>query len=623
VDFVRDQARNSGSFPTDTPLEFGNDMQVVGSELEDKASREIFRNIGTERPGVLQLEIFQSVVFGFQTHVGVFLKTGSGKSAIFLAGAHALGGVCVVHYPTIPLALDQETKAQLMKTDGAIFVDGLTVNDFRELRSSLREYKRGTSYASPLILMVTIASAERLEAEIDYLISVDQLKLCVVDEAHTFVQDGMTYRPEFLDFRKLVTKKLKRHKTLLLSCSATFTKHIFDKYPHIVGLPFSFTFWGDNQRREIFIKLAIESDGTYKKRMETALAETFEKHPKTKALIYSPTAVRANGVLFDMCCSLCDQLRDQGVPVVGSKGVRAMVGDDGLMKKYNVIKSFSKPLGEPDPGDVQICVGTDAMDCGVSSNFCRLVIRDGPPASLVQWVQQMGRLARNHQRDQINDQCLIVLSLSSFISMLKRIYRAAPLDSSDEAKTILLRAQKVQMRDLLQSLVVLVLSREESDCLHGHLESACNCPDELAESDIATSKHVPGSAEIRCEHSCSNCSGERKNLFLPVKRSALVNILEQAQNEKSVGELAKLCTFLNQDAKKKETFPPSRSKIRSNKVAALLLQLIAAKIMHVKHNSVTDQVDWRLGVFISRDSPAGKEFTHRDDKSWKGTDLVS
>ena len=41
VDVVRERARNSGSFATDTPLEFGNDIQVVGSELKNKASRDI------------------------------------------------------------------------------------------------------------------------------------------------------------------------------------------------------------------------------------------------------------------------------------------------------------------------------------------------------------------------------------------------------------------------------------------------------------------------------------------------------------------------------------------------------------------------------------------------------
>jgi superfamily II DNA helicase RecQ len=511
VDVVRERARNSGSFPTDTPLEFGTHMQVVGSELKNKASRDLFQHIGIEHPSVLQLEILQSIVFGHQTHIGAFLKTGSGKSAIFLAGAHGLGGVCIVHYPTIPLALDQETKAQLMNTDGAIFVDGLMPNEFRKLQSCLQAYKSGTSYPVPLILMVTIASVKRLLLEIYYLISVGQLKLCVIDEAHSFVQDGLTYRSEFLEFRALVTQKLKPLHTLLFSCSATFTKNIFDKYPKIIGLPFSYSFWGDNQRRRIFVRLAIESDGTYKQRMETTLAETLTKYPETKVLIYSPTATRAEGVLFDMCYSLCGKLRDRGVQVVGSTGVRAMVGDDGLMKKYDIIQSFSKPLGEPHPGDVQICVGTDAMDCGISSNYCRLVIRDGPPASIVQWVQQMGRLARNHLIDEINDQYLIVLSLSSFISMVKRIYRAeAQDDSLEETKKFLVCAQNIQMRDLLQSLSVLVLSRE-FECYHGPLESACNCPDELAGSDSVTSKHVPGSAETRCEDSCSNCSGERNS----------------------------------------------------------------------------------------------------------------
>jgi hypothetical protein len=98
--------------------------------------------------------------------------------------------------------------------------------------------------------------------------------------------------------------------------------------------------------------------------------ETLTKDPKTKVLIYSPTATRAEGVLFDMCYLLCGELHDQGVPIFGNTGVRAMVGDDGLMKKYDIIQSFSKPLGEPHPGDVQICFGTDAMDCGISSDYC-------------------------------------------------------------------------------------------------------------------------------------------------------------------------------------------------------------------------------------------------------------
>jgi hypothetical protein len=110
--FANGQEIRFSPLPANTLWELGNDMQLVGSELMSKPSQDLFQLIGTEHPGVLQLNFLQSVAFGHQTHISAFLKTRSSKSAVFLAEAHGLGEACIVHCPTIPFAPDQAMKAQ-------------------------------------------------------------------------------------------------------------------------------------------------------------------------------------------------------------------------------------------------------------------------------------------------------------------------------------------------------------------------------------------------------------------------------------------------------------------------------------------------------------------------------
>jgi superfamily II DNA helicase RecQ len=514
-----------------------------------------------------------------------------------------LGGVTIVFYPLAALALDQETKAQNIGLKRAIYVDNLSTSEAHELKERLRNFENYPS-RHPLILMTTIGSLQLLQSEIEVLISKRLLRLVAIDEAHAVPRDGMTCRLEFQLLKTVLLGKLKT--TKILATSASFDLSIYTGFQSMTGVTFDRVLWGAMGRRRIFFKVEFESDQSHKAKLFDTVEKRLETHPTTKVILYTPSAARAESTLKEAAYDVLDR-----VGMAGKYSIRTVVGDEGIMMKYDVMEAFSKSLDEPHPsGKVQMVIGTEAIDCGISSNRCRTAARDGPPASLVQIVQQMGRVARCHLPDEVNDLYCVVLSVQSFIQMVSRI-----LDNESAEQPA--SASQQQLNDLFAALRFLALNK---NCYHATLESHFSCPDIIAEQTFVVADARCSDPRPSCGNSCSICSGERAHFFPKVNKTALVQTLEQAFADVSSARPQKmkdLCIYLNQKARRKKIGTSS-----ARETNGLLLQLIAAKIVqfHVISDASNDkrEIGWKLGRVENDTSATGDDFVYRLDQSWDG-----
>jgi hypothetical protein len=158
-------------------------------------------------------------------------------------------------------------------------------------------------------------------------------------------------------------------------------------------------------RRRICCKVEIESNRSHETKLFDAIEERLAEHPKMKAVLHAPSAKQAESTLKEAWGHVLGQ-----VGTARKQGIRSVVTDESLTMRHDMMEAFFKSLNKPHgSGEVQIVIGTNAIDCGISGNHCRTAMRDGPPASLVQIVQQMGRVTRCHQPETVNDLCCVVL----------------------------------------------------------------------------------------------------------------------------------------------------------------------------------------------------------------------
>jgi superfamily II DNA helicase RecQ len=139
-------------------------------------------------------------------------RTGSGKSLVMLTAATLIGGVALIIMPTLSLASDQLEKFTngKYKNLNTVHLDEVKLPHevkkvVKQLTALKKEPRRRRPFASPQVLTKADNPLSAIWSEL--MVNSAKwglLNLVVGDEAHMHLQQGLTFRKEFLDLKDLV-----------------------------------------------------------------------------------------------------------------------------------------------------------------------------------------------------------------------------------------------------------------------------------------------------------------------------------------------------------------------------------------------------------------------------------
>ncbi|MBO0900942.1 RecQ family ATP-dependent DNA helicase [Cellulomonas sp. zg-ZUI199] len=295
---------------------------------------------------------------GLDTHDTVLVaRTGAGKTAVYAIATLVAARLTVVVSPLIALQRDQER---------ALRESGLRVSSVSSVRTAAQQ-RDALAAAASGDLDVLLLGPEQLQREVvlEALTGAD-VGLVVVDEAHCVAEWGHDFRPDYL-LVGAATRRLGAPRILALT--ATASTHVRDEIVRLLGMREPRVLVHDADRPNIW--LGARPTATEDERDAGVVAEVAaEPGP---VIVYART--RAH------CERLAERLADVRPALVYHAGLpaaeRAATQDAFLAGRHDVV------------------VATSAFGMGIDRADVRLVVHAGPPATLDQYYQEVGRAGRD------------------------------------------------------------------------------------------------------------------------------------------------------------------------------------------------------------------------------------
>ena len=149
--------------------------------------------IAKERFGISYLRPFQLLIISAllqkrKTNMLAILPTGGGKSLCFMLPSLFFEGLTVIVYPLLSLMNDQKRRFDSLDIPSSILKGGLSPEEKNQVFQSLR--KRETRI---LITNMEMLSQKRIQESLSSF----RISLLVLDEAHTVISWGNTFRPVY------------------------------------------------------------------------------------------------------------------------------------------------------------------------------------------------------------------------------------------------------------------------------------------------------------------------------------------------------------------------------------------------------------------------------------------
>lgn len=303
----------------------------------------------------MQEEIIHSVHEGHDT-LGL-LPTGGGKSITFQIPALLTDGLCVVITPLIALMKDQVLHLREKNLKAVAIYSGMTLDEIVLALDNCIYGNYKFLYISP----------ERLFTELFLSkLSMMQVTLLVVDEAHCISQWGYDFRPSYLHIAE-IRALLPGVPVLALTATATpaVVKDIQDK------LLFS--------QKNVFKTSFIRNELTY-----------WVKQSEDKK--------------YDLIRALS---RSKGCAIVYVRNRRKTVEISELLLENEITATYyhagldnkekDKRQAAWEQGKVRVMVCTNAFGMGIDKSDVRLVIHIDLPDSIEAYFQEAGRAGRDRQ----------------------------------------------------------------------------------------------------------------------------------------------------------------------------------------------------------------------------------
>ena len=365
-----------------------------------------------------------------------------------------------------------------------------------------------------------------------------------IDEMHRVPLDAPFFRREFGRLRAnlLEFMALSQKKVAFVAMTATLTPDLLEEFKAITGTVFDFVQWGDVSRRNIALHL------TFAHRTVLPLKKFVNDQRKDggKDVLYSNHSSRAKKNLLEAV--------EKVLPV--GEDVATVCGDTAKIMKAYYIRGWSASLEEEEPRSLRclnltVLVATGAANCGIDSRDCSGVGREGPPPSLIDVAQELGRVRAQAEG---NFQYLIVLNVASWASLILRIEK-----TENQAE------RKRQLSSLLVVMKLLVLPQ---GCIHVALETAFSASGQPAAAD----PEVCGGQCWYCKPALSQGGGGGGGALATKVRSALTRCFSVNGSVSSSG----VQDYLRAP---RALIWPGVKRVTTQHASRLLLQLIASEIL--------------------------------------------
>lgn len=337
-----------------TPDEM-RDPAVVSDRLEKV--RELF-GFEAWRPG--QLEAMKAFIEG--RDVLAILPTGSGKSIAFQIPALLCPGVTIVVSPLIALMRDQ---AQNLKARGLTRVAAIHSGvPQSEQHAILRGAKRGR-------YKLLYVSPERLwsPAFLNALRGIDIGRIAI-DEAHCVSQWGHSFRPEYAAIPTAV-ERIVDVRVPVMAVTATATQRVRDEIRHELQLRSDVVeVLRSPERPEI--RYYTERCQDFNDR-DLRVAQVLEFFMNQPSIVYVPKRK--------------DTVRIAGLLRSAGHVAHAYHGAMATEERLHVEDAFRH-------GEIDVVVATKAFGLGIDKPDIAAIIHLEMPATIEEYIQETGRVAR-------------------------------------------------------------------------------------------------------------------------------------------------------------------------------------------------------------------------------------
>jgi hypothetical protein len=410
-------------------------------------------------PKTWQLEcvshILKTIVNGYPGPVPILLcrPTGGGKSAVRDCLALIIGGgVALTVVPLLAVAGDQTSKVRrAAQREGNIRVYNLdeykNSRKKRELQNSLLDELDPNSgitvylFTSPQ----TITTDTTWQRTFKTLIEDGKFKLLTIDECHLFASFGLEFRKEFLDLDHTLLQNLNNspNPVPVLFMTATGTKKMVDELEQLTSLVFTKPdniLWPGNTsdffRRNVSLELKFN---------DSSLSD-IKAHLRS---FHDPTVSQNQFILYTNSVKRCTHLLQQSKSLMDSELIAGdvLTVNGSLFKEQKfhhtdvfVGDDLSEAVTDAN-GLFQILefnprglFATAAGNAGLDSHRVRGIFRDGFPPTLADLIQELGRGGRYPGAEWYDNFFRLILSLSTFYSLLFRIF-LMPIIEAEQKKS--------------------------------------------------------------------------------------------------------------------------------------------------------------------------------------------
>lgn len=347
---IRTLSQSALEVSADAPL----DREAVEDRLE--AARQ-WLGFEVWRPG--QQEIMTRFIEG--EDVVAVLPTGSGKSVTYQIPALLSPGVTLVVSPLIALMRDQVDNLRTRGiTEAAAIYGGIGQAEQRDiLRAAAAGYIK-LLYVSP----------ERLWSPMfrSWLEKVD-IRRIAVDEAHCISLWGHSFRPEYAVIPRALSA-ISNERLPVLAVTATATPEVLDDISDLLELSDPARLSGSANRPEI--RYFVERCRNNRDR-DLRVARVVEAFRRKSAIVYVPTPK--------------DATRLSALLRIFGHRVRPYSGAMEYTEREHTEDAFRH-------GEIDVVVATKAFGLGIDKPDIALIVHLEMPASIEEYMQETGRVAR-------------------------------------------------------------------------------------------------------------------------------------------------------------------------------------------------------------------------------------
>lgn len=402
------------------------------------------------------------------------LPTGAGKSLTYQFPAILLDGPTLVISPLVSLMNDQVREAKEMGLVAYSLQKGIKRHEIEEVDDAIQTGALDLLFVAPESWPGALDHWPQLRGE---------LKQIVVDEAHLINSWGQDFRIGYQSLGKL---RLEFKGVPVLALSATLTLEGRQKIIKALGMKEGMEIQKlPVKRPHLYLQRRL-TPGDFESRFK-ALVEFIEPRKAMPGIVYCTTQKETD--------NLAERLRDELYKVELQRDLEPEQAE--VIK--NRVRSYHARMTRQErnaiqlaflQGDCTLMVATVAFGMGINKKDIRFIAHFGPPPTLEEYVQEVGRAGR----DAFWADCLLIHSDADWVGWRKRLARGEGNAVADETAKgrwkRLGRLERVSTRrrelDRMERFV------RGQRCLHREIEKAFYDPE--------FDKAIPEDCLKSCDH---------------------------------------------------------------------------------------------------------------------------